>query len=258
MSHDDAIPGVKAIMKVLGLDTSTSGCSTAVWVDGSTIAKRAEPMARGQAQALVPMADEVMAEAGLDYTGLDRIAVTVGPGAFTGLRISLAAARGFALAANVPVVGITTFEAVAHGLPEGERAGCRAVLVAVDSRRAEPFLQLFDATLSPLGEAAMPDPAVIGDWLTARLAALPDIARGDLLIAGDGVELVRPILQDFANIRYASGNGVPDAETVAVLAAARSDVSISGVEPEPFYIRPPDVSLPKSAQPRDPSAQTKS
>lgn len=233
-------------MKILGLDTATSGCSTAVWIDGQVVSRRAEPMARGQAQALVPMADEVMAEAGLAFAGLDRIAVTVGPGAFTGLRIALAAARGFAVAANVPVVGVTTFEAVAHGLSDNELAGVKAVLVAVDSRRTEPFLQLFSADLMPVGGAAMPDPSLIGDWLAEQMTRLPSTRQGDLLVAGDGIELVRPALQGFTNIRYAKGNGIPDAAVVAALAASRTDDSIAGLAPEPFYIRPPDVSIPKS------------
>ena len=129
-------------MKVLGLDTATSGCSAALWEGtvGSVGAarvtvRRSAPMARGQAEVLVPLAQEVLAEAGAAFDDLDRIAVTVGPGAFTGLRIALAAARGIAVARDLPVVGITSFDAIAHGVPEAERAG-RYLLVAVDSRRA--------------------------------------------------------------------------------------------------------------------------
>ncbi|HEY0836085.1 MAG TPA: tRNA (adenosine(37)-N6)-threonylcarbamoyltransferase complex dimerization subunit type 1 TsaB, partial [Azospirillum sp.] len=160
-------------MKVLGLDTATSGCSAAVWDDGRVTARRAEPMARGQAEALVPMVQAVLADAGVTVDGLDRIAVTVGPGAFTGLRIALAAARGFALAAGLPIVGLTTFEAVAHALPMEERRG-RRVLVAIDSRRAEPFLQLFDDELTAIGEPALLEPAAVPAWLPA----------GPLLVAG--------------------------------------------------------------------------
>lgn len=231
-------------MKVLGLDTATSGCSTAVWDDGRVTARRAEPMARGQAEALVPMAEAALAEAGVGFGDLDRVAVTVGPGAFTGLRIALAAARGFALAAGLPVVGITTFEAVAHGLPEAERAG-RTVLVAVDSRRVEPFLQLFTRGLEPLGEPAMLEPSAIPGWLAGLL---PD---GPLLVAGDGAGLLRPLLDGRPDTAFAAGPGTPDAAVVAALGASRA----VGLPAQPFYLRPPDVTLPRSpaAAPKDPS-----
>jgi len=221
-------------MRVLGLDTATSGCSAAVWDDGRVTARRAEPMARGQAEALVPMAEGALAEAGVGFDGLDRIAVTVGPGAFTGLRIALAAARGFALVAGLPVVGITTFEAVAHGLPDAERAG-RAVLVAVDSRRAEPFLQLFGPDLAPVGEPAMLEPAGVPGWLAGLLP------QGPLLVAGDGSGLLRPLLESRPDTAFAEGPGIPDAAVVAALGAARS----VGLPPQPFYLRPPDVTLPR-------------
>lgn len=223
-------------MRVLGLDTATSGCSAALWDDGTVTARRREPMARGQAEALVPLAQAVMAEAGCAFDALDRIAVTVGPGAFTGLRIALAAARGFALAAGLPVVGVTSFDAVAHGLPAAEREG-RAVLVAVDSRRTEPFLHLFRPDLTPLGEPAMLEPAAVPGWLEALLPA----EAGPLLIAGDGAAALRPLLEGRAGIRFAEGPGTPDAAVVAALGAVRE----AGLPAQPFYLRPPDVSLPR-------------
>lgn len=219
-------------MKVLGLDTATSGCSVALWDEGRITARRAEPMARGQAEALVPMADAVLADAGLSYGELDRLAVTVGPGAFTGLRIALAAARGFALAAGLPVIGVTTFDAVARGLPVAERDG-RRVLVSIDSRRAEPFLQLFDEALRPLGEPALLMPSAVPDWLPA----------GPLLVAGDGAALLRPVLEGRPDTVFAAGPGIPDAAVVAALGAERD----AGLPPQPLYLRPPDVTLPKPA-----------
>ncbi|AWK86126.1 tRNA (adenosine(37)-N6)-threonylcarbamoyltransferase complex dimerization subunit type 1 TsaB [Azospirillum thermophilum] len=227
-------------MKVLGLDTATAGCSAALWDDarpgGPVAARRSEPMARGQAEVLVPMAQAVLADAGVDFADLDRIAVTVGPGAFTGLRIALAAARGIALAHDLPVIGITTFDAIAHGLAAEERAG-RPVLVAVDSRRAEPFLQMFDAALQPVGDPAMPAPAEIAGWLAALH---PD---GPLLVAGDGAAILRPLLDGRPDTAFAAGSGMPDAAVVAALGAARP----AGLPAEPFYLRPPDVTLPKGA-----------
>ncbi len=109
-------------MRILALDTATSACSAALWHDGRVCARRLVRMERGQSEALMPMVLDVLAEAGCGFSQLDLLAVTVGPGAFTGLRIGLAAARGMALASGIPCLGVTTLEAVAHGVPEGERA----------------------------------------------------------------------------------------------------------------------------------------
>ncbi|PWC32291.1 tRNA (adenosine(37)-N6)-threonylcarbamoyltransferase complex dimerization subunit type 1 TsaB [Azospirillum sp. TSO35-2] len=236
-------------MKVLGLDTATSGCSAALWQgqapgqagDGEprVTVRRHAPMARGQAEVLVPLAQEVLAEAGVGFADLDRVAVTVGPGAFTGLRIALAAARGIAVAHDLPVVGVTSFDAIAHGIPSAERAG-RAVLVAVDSRRVEPFLQLFDGDLTPLGDPAMPDPAAIPAWLDALCPS------GPLLLAGDAAAALRPLLAGRPDLIMAAGDGLPDAAVVAALGASRP----TGLPVEPFYLRPPDVTLPKAAIPK--------
>lgn len=225
-------------MRVLGLDTATSGCSAALWDDGAVTARRREPMARGQAEALVPLAQAALADAGCAFDALDRIAVTVGPGAFTGLRIALAAARGFAVAAGLPVVGVTSFDAIAHGLPEAERDG-RTVLVAVDSRRAEPFLQLFHPDLTPFGEPAMLEPAAVPGWLDGLLSG-GDGTR-PLLVAGDGAAALRPLLEGRADTAFAAGPGTPDAAVVATLGARRE----AGLPAQPFYLRPPDVSLPR-------------
>ena len=120
-------------MKILALDSATSACSAAVWADGRVMARRHAEMARGQSEALVPMVAEVMAEVGLGFADLDLLAVTVGPGAFTGIRIGLAAARALALAAGLPLAGVSTLEAVAAAAP----ADGRPLLVVLDSKREE-------------------------------------------------------------------------------------------------------------------------
>jgi tRNA threonylcarbamoyladenosine biosynthesis protein TsaB len=104
-------------MRVLGLDSALTACSAALWQDGEILARRMEVMPRGQSEALMPMAVAVMGEADLAFEELDRLGVTVGPGSFTGLRIGLAAARGMAVALRLPLVGVTTLEAVAWGVP---------------------------------------------------------------------------------------------------------------------------------------------
>ncbi len=215
---------------VLALDCATIACSAAVWRDGEVVARRLRPGRRGHAEVLMPMVQDVMEEAGLTYDRLDAIAATVGPGTFTGLRIGLAAARGLALAAGLPLVGVTTLEAVAHGVPESARAG-RAVLVALDARRGQVYAQAFGPDLAPRSEPAALAPGAA--------AALVDHAD-KVLLAGDGVDLVRPhLVGDGWDIAVAPGDGLPDAAVVAALAAQRAAVPASRVAP--LYLRAPDA-----------------
>ena len=138
-------------------------------------------MDRGQSEVLIPMAREVLAEAGADFPSIDVFGVTTGPGAFTGLRIGLAAARGMALASGRPLVGVSTFEAVAHGVPAEELEGRRSVLVAVESRREDIFVQSFDSKLIPIDEARSVRPEDL---------VLPDTP---VLVAGDGAARLRSL-----------------------------------------------------------------
>ncbi len=130
----------------LGFDTSAAHCAAAVVSGDRVLARRFEPMARGQAERLMVLLEETLAEAGVAWPGLSGIGVGVGPGNFTGIRISVAAARGLALALGVPAVGVTVSEAAALGAPRP----CRAV---VQGRAGEVFWQDFDAS-GPLGRPA--------------------------------------------------------------------------------------------------------
>jgi tRNA threonylcarbamoyladenosine biosynthesis protein TsaB len=103
-------------MRILALDTAVAACSVAIWDDGAVLAEEQQALAYGHAEILVPMLARVLARAGLRVDDMDRLACTIGPGHFTGLRAGLAAARGLALAADKPLIGITTLEAVAAGV----------------------------------------------------------------------------------------------------------------------------------------------
>ncbi len=214
-------------MIVLALDTATYACSAALWRDGAILARRLAPMARGQSEALLPMVAAVMAEAGLGFGGLDLLAVTVGPGTFTGIRIGLAAARGLALASGLPLAGITTPEAVAAAIPAAERAG-RTVVVAIESKREDLWAQAFTADLAPLGPPAALSPA-----------AAAALAPGDVVVAGDAADRVLALRPDAL---AATAPGWPDAAGVAEL-AARHWAAGTALPPEPLYLRPADVTL---------------
>ena len=108
-------------MLILAIDTALDACAAAVLDTGSgrLVAQESQSMKRGHAEALMPLIGRVVVESGIGFAGLDRIAVTTGPGSFTGLRVGLSAARGIALAANKRVVGITTLTAFAAPFVEG-------------------------------------------------------------------------------------------------------------------------------------------
>lgn len=213
-------------MIVLGLDSSTTACSAAVLRDGAVLARRFQRMERGQSEALIPMVAEVMAEAGLEFSALDLLAVTVGPGSFTGIRVALAAARALALAADRPLVGVGTAQAMAAAIPAERRAG-REVVVAVESKRDELYLQRLDGTsLAPLAEIEM---------LTAEHCAAR--AWGPVLLTGDAAgRLVLP------EAEVADG-GEADAAAVAAVGALLWAEG-RGLPPSALYVRPPDVTLP--------------
>ena len=189
--------------------------------DGAIIASALVAMRRGHAEALLPMVDAVMAEAGIAYGALDLIATTVGPGAFTGLRVGLAAARGLALAGGLPIVGVTTLEALAHAVGADQR-GKRPVVAVINARRDEVYYQPFDAALMPLG------PPLVG---AAEAIVLPE---GPVLLVGDGATLLPADRNDTEIIPGL----LPDAAVVAALAAARFDPAAPPeTPPEPLYLR---------------------
>lgn len=216
-------------MIVLAVDTAGAACSVALWRDGATLALRSEALRHGHAERLLPMVQQVLAEAGLGFAALDLFAVTTGPGAFTGLRIGLAAVGGMALACDRPIVGIGSFAAVAAGVDPAERAG-HTLLVALDSRRAELFVQLFDAVPAPLGPPACLAPAALSALLPA----------GPVLVAGNAATPALAALAGRPGLRQAGGATEADPAAVAALADARA-AEARRDPPAPVYLRPPDA-----------------
>lgn len=191
-------------------------------LDGERVlASAREVMARGHQERLAPMAQQVMAEAGLAFDKIDRIAVTVGPGSFTGLRVGIAFAKGLALALDLPAVGIGTLEALA-----AEADGL--VFPAIDARRGQLYLQAFED-----GRALMAPGVLTAEAAAARLA---ELSQGrPFTLVGSGAAL----LADFApNAKTVAAEGA-DARHVARLAAAREPAPL-----KPLYLRSPDAKLP--------------
>jgi tRNA threonylcarbamoyl adenosine modification protein YeaZ len=221
-------------MIILSLDTAGSACSVAIADGDSLLAAHRQEMRHGHAEALMPMVDAAMREAGLSASQLDAVAVSLGPGGFTGIRVGLAATHGIALASNARLIGVTSFAAVAASVQTGG-----PVLVALDSRRADLYVQLFNPDSEP--EAILPDR--LGDWVAGKIGDTP------LTIAGDAVEAAASALSNRAQIT-ALPDTAPDAR--GVLGAAQR---IPAQETEPsasraFYLRPPDVTFAAPPAPR--------
>lgn len=210
---------------VLAFDSALAGCTVAVLNGGEVHARTLETQ-REQAAKLMPMIQEVMAEAKVTFADLGLIVTTVGPGSFTGLRIGLSAARALGLALSLPVQGMDTFEIVARGVVP-ENAPC---LVILETKRTDFYVQAFDAEKNPIGEAACLEEDVLRSL----------IAGNDYILCGDG--LVRLGLEGRSIV-------LPDPEVLARAGLARFlDNGQKADKPEPVYLRGADVSISNKKQ----------
>jgi tRNA threonylcarbamoyladenosine biosynthesis protein TsaB len=183
------------------------------------------------------MVDAAMREAALPVAALDLVAVTVGPGSFTGIRVGLAAAQGIALAAALPLVGVTGFEAVAACVDRGRGDDGRLLLTALESRRAELYVQVFGLDRA-FGEPAAVMPEALARWIEASCQARP------LLIAGDAAERGAAALAGRPQTTVSEDRSAA-AVGVARAALRRWREGAGFGRSEPFYLRPPDVTLPR-------------
>lgn len=219
-----------ARMTLLGFDTATATCSAALWAEGAVIAHRRSEAGGRHAETLVPMLREVAAEGGTTLADVECFAVTVGPGSFTGIRIGLAAARGLALAGKRPLIGLSTLEVLAAGVPDGEREG--PILAALDAGRGRLYAQLFDRSLVPLTEPE----ALEAGALPAFVEAAGN--GGPLVVVGTGQEVALGALTPAIEARPASGPPSPDARVLVRCAAARAEVGGESAAPvRPLYLR---------------------
>jgi tRNA threonylcarbamoyladenosine biosynthesis protein TsaB len=221
------------MLVVLAFDTAGSACSVAVGRDGVVLGYERREMRHGHAEALLPMIDRVMQAAGLDAAAIDVVAVSTGPGGFTGIRAGLAAAQGLALAASARLVGVSSFATVAALVP---KAGA-PLLVALDSRRADPYVQLFYPDGEPTGAPVAVLPERLRDFVG------PAIDTG-LRIAGDAAETAAMALSGSGPIAILPETA-PDARGVLAAAPYRLAAAVQN-SARPLYLRPPDVSFPKA------------
>lgn len=218
-------------MPVLAIDTSEAWCSAALVAKGASLGVKREKLGRGHAERLMPMIEELMAEAGCSLGDVARLAVVTGPGTFTGLRIGLSVARGLGLALSKPVIGLTGLSSVAG--PVLESAG-GIVHAVTDGRGGQAFHQMFEG----LDAYGLPAPASDAgcfdmDIIREKISACPG------LVAGSGAT---PAGSDTAVF-----GGIDPVWLARV--AERLDPAV--FPPEPTYFRPPDA---KKATPLFPVA----
>jgi len=210
-------------MIVLAFDTALAACSAALYDTrlDEVLSARHALMAQGHAEALPGMIAGVMGEAGLAMSAIDRIAVTRGPGTFTGVRIGLATARGLALALDRPAIGIGTLEALAAAVPAG---GNTPIVSIIDARRCEVYMQIFAADGMP-----QDDPRLAS--IERAVEQIPENAR----LIGTGANL--PAIAA-CRARPAQAPALPDASRFIRRAATMApDAALL----EPLYLRAPDA-----------------
>ena len=220
-------------MLILAIDTALDACAAGVLDTdaGQLIAQESQAMKRGHAEALMPLIARVIEASGIGFAALDRIAVTTGPGSFTGLRVGLSAARGIALAANKPVVGLPTL--TAYAAPIVSQNGEHPVISAIDARHDHVYLQAVSGNGSSL---IRPCVASIEEALGASKFGAPHLVGNAAKILSDRwpAQALPPFKVD--------PQPAPDIAWVAWLGAA---VSPDTAPARPFYLRAPDAKLPK-------------
>ncbi|MBD9374051.1 tRNA (adenosine(37)-N6)-threonylcarbamoyltransferase complex dimerization subunit type 1 TsaB [Rhizobium sp. ARZ01] len=208
-------------MILLAIDTSGSGCYVAIYDSDAdrTLGIGGEEIGRGHAERLMDFTDQALANAGVDLLQIERIAVTIGPGSFTGIRVGVAATRGLSLALGIPSVGITTL-AVLASQHLRDHPGA-PVFVAMDAKRGEAYCQAFSSDGLPASEAAV--------------LSLDDAKAAAALAGGTVVGSAAPLLSGGEPASLVDGLSIEVVARLGALADPAAD------RPKPLYLRGPDA-----------------
>jgi tRNA threonylcarbamoyl adenosine modification protein YeaZ len=210
-------------MIVLAIDTAGVDCSAALYdsATGTVVSAVTESIGKGHAERLMAIIDHALDEANLALPAVNRVAVVIGPGSFTGIRVGVAAARGLALALRVECLGVTTLEALARShlaLHTG-----RSVVVAMDAKRNEVYTQAFSARGEPLTEPAALSP----DGVSALVSQFDAVATGSWVMSPEE--------------KSADALERPDRFDIAMIARIGAEKPVAGQRPKPLYLRGPDA-----------------
>jgi tRNA threonylcarbamoyladenosine biosynthesis protein TsaB len=216
-------------LRILAIDTALDACGACVLTRDATepVAAESIAMERGHAEALLPLIERVVARLDSGFAALDRVAVTIGPGSYTGLRVGIAAARAIGLAAGVPVVGVTTLSALMAPLVSSERR--RVVAAAINARHGQFYLQV----VAPGGRTVIP-PTLIGLRDAIRL-----IGTGPVTLTGSGAAAIAvEALTTGIDVLVQDPAGAPEIAWVARLGLAADPAQAL---PKPLYLRAADA-----------------
>jgi tRNA threonylcarbamoyl adenosine modification protein YeaZ len=216
-------------MRVLAIDTSRGACSAAVY-DGTlrlALARESEPMARGHAEALAPMVERVLARIEGGASAIQKIAVAVGPGSFTGLRIGVAMARAMALALEVPVVGVSTLIAYAGPMLDDPRPG--VIASVVDAGHGQVYFHLIDSKAKQI--------------FSPRVVSLRDAVRAiggsPARVVGDAAKLLaEEARRAGVEVDATASAAFPDIVALARIGLAADPAAWPA---RPLYIKAPDA-----------------
>jgi len=226
---------------VLAFDATGFACSVAVAAGETVLARDRLATRYGHAERLLPMIDDAIRRASLLPSAIDLIGTTVGPGSFTGIRVSLSAARGIALATRARLIGVSGFEAVAAEIarPVGRTPGY--LLIALESRREDLYIQIFDGAGGPRSEPKAVMPALLRTVLNESIGEAP------VSVAGDAAERAASALSRRPGVAVIEASA-PDAAGVLRAVRRRWRAGERGGKPLPLYLRAPGVTLPTSRQ----------
>ena len=212
-------------MILLAIDTASTLCAACVYDSAANVelGRAVLDLGKGHAEHLTGVVDDAMRQAGVGFSGIDRIVVSVGPGSFTGVRVGVAAARGYALALKIPAVGVTTLEAIAS--EARHRAGARKVMAALDGGRGEVFLAVYDGA-----------GALLFGPVATTLQGAAAVAREHMpLLVGSAAKMVAEATH--AEIDIGAQGSTADIAVYASLGATK-DI---GDKPKPLYLRDADA-----------------
>lgn len=219
-------------MRILAIDTALESCAACVATDDSDdlLSEESLSLARGHAEALLPLVERVMARVEGGFESLDRVAVTVGPGSYTGLRVGLSAARAVGLAAGIPVVGVTTLSALLAPLLSADAD--RLLAAVIDARHGSVYLQAMS-----LSDGIVVPPSLVTLEVAAAL-----VGAGPVTLVGSGAPALSAELAARGVRADVEETGPPQIAWVASLGLVADPAQAMA---RPLYLRGPD------AQPQD-------
>ncbi|MCD8497463.1 MAG: tRNA (adenosine(37)-N6)-threonylcarbamoyltransferase complex dimerization subunit type 1 TsaB [Alphaproteobacteria bacterium] len=230
---------------IFALDTSLSRCSVGVFCkETKRIVSKHMDMDRGHAEALIPLVEEVLAEAGLTFADLDAIATPIGPGAFTGLRIGLSAAKSFGLSLDIPVLGLESFAVLVrqYMARQDEKLPCDTLGVLIETRRSDFYVRLFDNT----GNAVSEPEALEASDVVSQFAVRPICWIGDACSRfQEVVGADMPSTFTFADEKHMEPQTMIEmVQEMLAQGGCMQKYSDAGLAP--IYLRGADVSQPKT------------